>query len=66
MHPDEIPPGFYGTRDVARAFGIGADSVRKLVQRGQLKRTAGTDRHPLFAATDVAALLAKRRERAAA
>ncbi|MFC8429900.1 helix-turn-helix domain-containing protein [Streptomyces sp. NPDC057253] len=66
MNSADIPPGFYGTSDVARALGIKPASVRLLVHRGQLKRTAGTERHPLYAATDVAALLAKRRERAAA
>ncbi|MFF7949410.1 helix-turn-helix domain-containing protein [Streptomyces griseorubiginosus] len=66
MNSADIPPGFYGTSDVARALGIKPASVRLLVHRGQLKRSAGTERHPLYAATDVAALLAKRRERAAA
>lgn len=59
-------PGQYGTRDVARALGITPEGVRKLVQRGQLKRCGGTPRHPRYAVTDVAALLAKRHEAAIA
>lgn len=66
MRLDEIPPGFYGTDDVARAFGIKPGSVRLIVHRGQLKRSAGTERHPLYAVEDVAALLAKRQQRKAA
>ncbi|MEV0183823.1 hypothetical protein AB0I54_31745 [Streptomyces sp. NPDC050625] len=66
MHTEDTPPGYYGTRDVARALGIKPASVRLIVHRGQLRRTAGTERHPLYAAEDVAALLAKRTERSAA
>ncbi|MFE7898029.1 hypothetical protein ACFU3E_11035 [Streptomyces sp. NPDC057424] len=56
----EAPPGYYGTRDVARALDIGPAGVRKLVQRGQLRRAGGTERHPWYAARDVAALTVKR------
>lgn len=57
---DQVPPGYYGTSDVARALGIGSAGVRKLVQRGQLRRSGGTPRHPWYAARDVAALTVKR------
>lgn len=63
MRPDEIPPGFYGTSDVARALGIKPGSVRLIVHRGHLRRSAGTERHPLYAVADVAALVAKRQQR---
>ncbi|MFH9012525.1 hypothetical protein ACH4C6_14190 [Streptomyces sp. NPDC017943] len=57
---NDAPPGYYGTRDVARALGIGPAGVRKLVQRGQLRRAGGTERRPWYAARDVAALTVKR------
>ncbi|WP_406398789.1 hypothetical protein [Streptomyces uncialis] len=56
-----IPPGHYGTRDAARALGITPSAIRKIVQRGQLTRAGGTERHPWYTAADIAALLAARR-----
>ena len=61
-----LPPGRYSTADVARALGTTPGAVRNLVYRGRLQRAGGTPRHPQFAVTDVAALLAERQERAAA
>jgi len=60
------PPGHLTTRQVAQLLGIAPDSVRKLVQRGQLARAGGSPRQPWFAARDVAALHVARREQAAA
>ncbi|MBL3670796.1 hypothetical protein JL475_33535 [Streptomyces sp. M2CJ-2] len=58
---EQVPPGYYGTRDVARALGISPEGVRKIVQRGRLKRSGGSPRQPWYAAADVAALAAERR-----
>ncbi|MFJ2007395.1 hypothetical protein [Streptomyces chartreusis] len=66
MDDQLAPPGFYGTRDVARALETTPGAVRNLVYRGRLKRAGGTERHPWFRAKDVAALLAERRARSAA
>ncbi|MET7321321.1 helix-turn-helix domain-containing protein [Streptomyces sp. NPDC005549] len=60
------PPGYYGTRDVARALKTSPGAVRNLVYRGRLKRAGGTERQPWFHAEDVAALLAARQTRSAA
>jgi hypothetical protein len=61
-----IPPGYYGTRDVARALQTSPGAVRNLVYRGRLKRVGGTERQPWFRAEDVATLLAERQTRTAA
>ncbi|WP_030173228.1 hypothetical protein [Streptomyces sp. NRRL S-813] len=66
MHEQLAPPGYYTTRDVARALGTSCGAVRNLVYRGRLKRAGGTERHPWYAADDVAAILVKRQERVAA
>lgn len=66
MDSEDIPPGYYGTRDVARALGTSPGGVRNLVYRGRLKRVGGTERRPWYAAADVAALLAERQARTAA
>ncbi|MER6147970.1 hypothetical protein [Streptomyces hirsutus] len=63
---EQVPPGYYGTRDVARALGTSPGGVRNLVYRGRLKRAGGTERRPWFAARDVAALAAERPARSAA
>ncbi|MEU7399724.1 helix-turn-helix domain-containing protein [Streptomyces sp. NPDC044948] len=55
-----IPPGYYGTRDVARALNTSPGAVRNLVYRGRLQRAGGSQRQPWFRAADVAALLAER------
>ncbi|MEV8156044.1 helix-turn-helix domain-containing protein [Streptomyces fradiae] len=60
MYTAHIPPGYYGTRDVARALGTSPGGVRNLVYRGRLKRAGGTERHPWYRAADVAALAAAR------
>ncbi|MGW2044654.1 hypothetical protein ACWCPF_05655 [Streptomyces sp. NPDC001858] len=61
-----IPPGYYGTIDVARALGSTPGGVRNLVYRGRLRRAGGTERHPWYRTEDVAALLAERQARQAA
>ncbi|MFF5759666.1 hypothetical protein ACFY7A_30060 [Streptomyces longwoodensis] len=60
------PPGYLTARDTQRALGITAGALRNLVYRGQLTRAGGTDRHPWYAARDVAAIAAKRAARSAA
>ncbi|WP_432135161.1 hypothetical protein [Streptomyces sp. bgisy154] len=60
------PPGYLTARDTQRALGITPGALRNLVYRGQLQRAGGTDRYPWYAATDVAAIAAKRAARAAA
>lgn len=65
MDDQTAPPGYYGTRDVARALHTSPGAVRNLVYRGRLKRAGGTERQPWFRAEDVAALLAERRARSA-
>ncbi|MEW2424853.1 helix-turn-helix domain-containing protein [Streptomyces nigra] len=57
----DIPPGYYGTRDVARALDVTPGAVRNLVYRGRLHRAGGTERRPWFRVSDVAELLAERR-----
>ncbi|MGW1609425.1 hypothetical protein ACWCQZ_08505 [Streptomyces sp. NPDC002285] len=66
MDDQLAPPGYYGTRDVARALDTTPGAVRNLVYRGRLQRAGGTERHPWFRVSDVAALLAERRARSAA
>ncbi|MFI5859165.1 helix-turn-helix domain-containing protein [Streptomyces parvulus] len=66
MDEQTAPPGYYGTRDVARALNTSPGAVRNLVYRGRLARAGGTERHPWYRVEDVAALLAERRTRAAA
>ncbi|MGW1796934.1 hypothetical protein ACWCQN_13205 [Streptomyces sp. NPDC001984] len=66
MDTAHIPPGYYGTRDAARALGTTPGGIRNLVYRGRLARAGGTERHPWYTATDVAALLAERQARKAA
>ncbi|MYU24031.1 helix-turn-helix domain-containing protein [Streptomyces sp. SID8352] len=66
MDPLYAPPGHLTTRQTAQLLGIAPDSVRQLVRRHHLTRSGGTQRHPWFAARDVAALYATRRAQAAA
>ncbi|QFZ75085.1 hypothetical protein GFH48_19045 [Streptomyces fagopyri] len=66
MEDELAPPGRYTTRDVARALGTSTGAVRNLVYRGRLKRVGGTERHPQYAVSEVAALLADRQERSIA
>jgi hypothetical protein len=60
MESLNIRPGHLTAHQTARLLGIGLPGVRKLVQRGRLTRSGGTDRQPWYAAQDVAALAAKR------
>lgn len=55
-----IRPGHLTAHQTAQALGIGLPAVRKLVQRGKLTRSGGTERQPWYAAADVAAYAAKR------
>lgn len=61
-----IRPGHLTAHQTARQLGISLDGVRKLVQRGHLTRSGGTDRQPWYAVPDVYALHAKRQARHAA
>ncbi|MEU5769812.1 hypothetical protein ABZ782_28245 [Streptomyces asoensis] len=54
------PPGQLTAAQTRQALGITAGALRNLVYRGRLARTGGTDRHPWYAAHDVAAIAAKR------
>lgn len=60
------PPGHLTATQTRQALGISAGALRNLVYRGQLTRSGGTERHPWYAARDVAAIAAKRAERPAA
>jgi hypothetical protein len=60
------PVGYLTARDTQRALGVTPGALRNLVYRGQLQRTGGTERYPWYAVQDVAAIAAKRAERAAA
>jgi hypothetical protein len=66
MESLNIRPGHLTAHQTARLLGIGLPGVRKLVQRGRLTRSGGTDRQPWYAAQDVAALAAKRATRSVA
>ncbi|MGW1892132.1 hypothetical protein ACWCP6_18010 [Streptomyces sp. NPDC002004] len=66
MEPLYAPPGHLTAHQVAQLLGIKLGGVRQLVHRGQLTRAGGTPRQPWFKVTDVVALDAKRRTRAAA
>lgn len=66
MEPQIIRYGQLTAEQTRTALGISAGALRNLVYRGQLTRSSGTPRHPYFPAADVVALVAKRRERAAA
>jgi hypothetical protein len=55
-----IRPGHLTAHQTAQALGIGLPAVRKLVQRGKLTRSGGTERQPWYAAADVAAYAANR------
>jgi hypothetical protein len=66
MESQIIRPGNLTAEQTRTVLGISAGALRNLVYRGHLTRTGGTERHPYYAVTDVAALAAKRQERAAA
>jgi hypothetical protein len=61
MESQMIRPGYLTAHQTARLLGVSLAGVRKLVQRGQLGRSGGTERQPWYAAEDVAALVAERR-----
>ncbi|MGW0942920.1 hypothetical protein ACWD4O_10260 [Streptomyces sp. NPDC002623] len=60
MESQIIRPGYLTAHQTARVLGITLGGVRLLVHRGQLARVGGTPRQPWYAASDVAALAAKR------
>lgn len=66
MESLNIRPGHLTAEQTRQVLGISAGALRNLVYRGRLRRSGGTERHPYYAAPDVAAILAKRRERAVA
>ncbi|MFL5910528.1 MAG: hypothetical protein ACJ768_08195 [Gaiellaceae bacterium] len=53
-------PGHLTAAQTRQALGITAGALRNLVYRRQLTRSGGTERHPTYAALDVAAIAAKR------
>ncbi|MFE4051224.1 hypothetical protein [Streptomyces sp. YIM B13518] len=66
MESQIIRPGHLTAHQTARLLGVGLTGLRSIVHRGQLTRSGGTPRQPWYAATDVAALAAKRAARASA
>ncbi|MFJ2737685.1 hypothetical protein [Streptomyces sp. NPDC087317] len=66
MESEIIRPGHLTAHQTARVLGISLGGVRKLVQRGQLQRSGGTERQPWYAVDEVTALAAKRAALAAA
>ncbi|MEV0526624.1 hypothetical protein AB0I66_24585 [Streptomyces sp. NPDC050439] len=66
MESQIIRPGHLTAHQTARLLGVSLDGVRQLVRRGHLTRSGGSPRQPWYTVTDVAALDAKRRTRAAA
>ncbi|MFF9758585.1 hypothetical protein ACF1G4_03290 [Streptomyces caelestis] len=66
MEQQHIRPGHLTAHQTARLLGVTLTGLRSIVHRGQLTRSGGTPRQPWYAATDVAALAAKRARRAAA
>ncbi|MFG3048124.1 hypothetical protein ACGFZR_24730 [Streptomyces sp. NPDC048241] len=66
MESQIIRPGHLTAHQTARTLGISLAGVRKLKQRGQLTQSGGTTNQPWYPADQVAALLLKRRTRAAA
>lgn len=66
MEPQIIRPGHLTAEQTRHVLGCTAGALRNLVYRGQLTRSAGTERHPYYAVPDVTALAQKRQTRAAA
>ncbi|WP_333746147.1 hypothetical protein [Streptomyces sp. IBSBF 2950] len=60
MESQIIRPGHLTAHQTARQLGITLGGVRKLVQRGRLTRSGGTDRQPWYLASDVLALASQR------
>lgn len=67
MESQIIRPGYLTAHQTAQALGVGLPAVRKLVERGELKRAPGsTPRQPWYALANVQAYEARRAARAAA
>ncbi|MFJ8049295.1 hypothetical protein [Streptomyces luteogriseus] len=66
MDSQYAPPGHLTAAQTRHVLGLSAGALRNLVYRGQLTRSGGTERHPTYAARDVAAIVAKRTARAVA
>lgn len=66
MESHIIRPGHLTAHQTAQLLGITLGGVRKLVQRGHLTRSGGTDRQPWYTVADVTALAAERPARNAA
>jgi hypothetical protein len=66
MESQYIRPGHLTAHQTARVLGVTLTGLRSIVHRGQLTRSGGSPRQPWYAASDVAALAAKRAHRAAA
>ncbi|MFJ9374420.1 hypothetical protein [Streptomyces sp. NPDC101455] len=59
-------PGHLTVVQTRQALGISAGALRNLVLRKKLTRSGGSARYPEFAAADVAAIAANRRDRQSA
>ncbi|MGJ5826050.1 hypothetical protein [Streptomyces ossamyceticus] len=66
MESQNLRPGHLTAHQAAQQLGITLAGVRKLVQRGRLSRSGGTERQPWYAVADVTALAATRPTRNAA
>jgi hypothetical protein len=66
MESQILRPGYLTAHQAARVLGVTLGGLRTIVHRGQLQRAGGTPRQPWYAASEVAALAAKRAEQAAA
>ncbi|MEU8717493.1 hypothetical protein [Streptomyces sp. NPDC048663] len=66
MHQLYARPGHLTAAQTREALGITAGALRNLVYRGRLRPSGGSERYPEFAAADVAAIAAKRADRASA
>ncbi|MEU9215404.1 hypothetical protein AB0D47_02545 [Streptomyces sp. NPDC048376] len=66
MESQLIRPGHLTAHQTARMLGVSLGAIRKMVERGQLTRSGGTERQPWYAVDEVRALDARRRARVAA
>ena len=60
MEQQNIRPGYLTAHQTARVLGVSLGGVRKLVERGRLRRSGGTERQPWYDAAEVAAYAAER------
>lgn len=60
MESQIIRPGHLTAHQTAQMLGTDLAGVRKLVQRGKLSHSGGTERQPWYAVAAVTALAAKR------